>query len=51
MSDLKDRAKKKIDAGAAAARKATDQLVDKAKDVAHKAGTKMKQSGEKLQNV
>jgi gas vesicle protein len=51
MSDLKDKAKKKIDDGADAAKKATDQVVDKAKDVAHKAGKKMEEGGKRLQDA
>ena len=45
MSDLKDKAKEKIDDAADAAKKATDQVVDKAKDVAHRAGKKMEEGG------
>ena len=51
MSDLKDKAKKKIDDGADAAKKATDQVVDKTKDVAHKAGKKMEEGGKRLQDA
>ena len=51
MSDLKDKTKKKIDDGANAARKATDQVVDKAKDVTHKAGKKMEEGGKRLQDA
>ena len=51
MSDLKDKAKEKIDEGADAAKKATEQVVDNAKDVAHKAGKKMKEGGKRLQDA
>ena len=51
MSDLKDKAKKKIDDGANAAKEATDQVVDKAKDVAHTAGKKMEEGGKRLQDA
>ena len=47
MSDLKDKAKKRIDA----AKKATDQIVDKAKDVAHTAGKKLEEGGKRLQGA
>ena len=51
MTDLKSNAKEKIDEGADAAKKATDQVVDKAKDVAHKTGNKMKEGGKHLQDA
>jgi hypothetical protein len=51
MTDLKSKAKEKIEEGADAAKKATDQVVDKAKDVAHKAGKKMKEGGTRLQDA
>jgi hypothetical protein len=51
MSDLKDKAKANIDEGADAAKKATDRVVDNAKDVAHRAGKKLKEGGKRLQNV
>jgi hypothetical protein len=51
MSDLKNRAKEKIDEGADAAKKATDQVVDKTKDVAHNVGKKMKEGGKRLQDA
>ena len=51
MSDLKDKAKEKIDDAADAAKKATDQVVDKAKDVAHSAGKKMEEGGKRLQDA
>ena len=40
MSDLKDKAKEKIDDAADAAKKATEKVADKAKDIAHKGGQK-----------
>jgi hypothetical protein len=51
MSDLKARVKQKIGEGADAAKKATDQVIGKAKDVAHRAGKKMVKGGKRLQSV
>ena len=51
MSDLKDKAKKRIDDGADAAKKATEQVIEKAKDVAHTAGNKMEEGGKRLQDA
>jgi hypothetical protein len=51
MSDMKDKAKKKIDEGADAAKKAADHVVDKTKDVAHTAGKKMEKGGKRLQDA
>jgi len=51
MSELKDRVKQKIGEGADAAKKATDQVIDKARDVAHRAGKKMVKGGKRLQGV
>ena len=51
MSNLKDKAKEKIDDAADAAKKATDQVVDKAKDVAHSAGKKMEEGEKRLQDA
>ena len=51
MSDLKDKVKEKIDAGADSAKKATDLIVDNAKDLAHKAGKKLKEGGKRLQDA
>lgn len=49
MSDLKTKANEHIDHAADAAKKATAQVVDKSKDVAHSAGKKMETAGKKLQ--
>lgn len=51
MSNLKDKAKEKIDHVADAAKKVTDQAADKATDLAHKAGKKMEQGGKRLQDA
>ena len=51
MSDLKDRVKQKIDEGVDAAKKVTDQAVDKTKDFAHRAGKKIEKGGKRLQDV
>ena len=51
MSDLKDKAKEKIDHVADAAKKATDKAADKAKDTAHKAGKKIEEGGKRLQDA
>ena len=51
MSDLKDKVKEKIDEGADSAKKATDRIVDNAKNLAHKAGKKLKEGGKRLQDV
>ena len=51
LSDLKDKAKEKIDDAAEAAKKATDQAADKAKDLTHKAGKKLEEGGKRLQDA
>lgn len=51
MSDLKDKAKEKVDDGADAAKNATDKVVDKARQVAHSAGTRMEEGGNRLQDA
>jgi hypothetical protein len=51
MSDLKDKAKDKIDAAAETAKKATEKVVDKTKDVAHAAGKKMEEGAKKLKDA
>ena len=51
MSDMKDKAKQKIDDAAAGAKKAADKVVDKSKDVAHSAGKKMEEGGKRLQDA
>ena len=51
MSDMKDKAKQKIDDAADGAKKAADKIVDKSKDVAHSAGKKMEKGGKQLQDA
>jgi hypothetical protein len=51
MSDLKNKAKEKIDDAADAAKKASAKVADKAKDIAHKGGKKMEEGGKRLQDV
>jgi F0F1-type ATP synthase membrane subunit b/b' len=51
MSDLKDKAKEKIDDAARAAKKVTDHATDTAKDLAHKAGKKMEEGAKRLKDV
>jgi hypothetical protein len=55
MSDANDKTKEqihaKIDAAADAAKRATDIVVDKSKDVAHNAGKKLERGGKRLQDV
>ena len=51
MSDLKDKAKDKIDDVADAAKNAAGKVVDTSKDVAHSAGKKMEQGGKWLQDA
>jgi len=55
MSESNDKTKEqihaKIDAAADAAKRATDIMVDKSKDVAHSAGKKLEREGKRLQSV
>jgi gas vesicle protein len=51
VSDLRDKAKGKIDDAADATKKAADQVVDKSRDVAHHMGKKMEEAGKRLQNA
>ena len=51
MSDLKDKAKEKIDAAARASKKAADQAAETAKDLAHKAGKKLEEGAKRLKNA
>jgi len=51
MSNLKDEAKDKIDHAADAAKKTTEKVVDKAKDLTHKAGESVEKGGKRLQDV
>ena len=51
MSDIKDKAKQKIEEAADVARKAADKVTEKSKDVAHNVGKKMKEGGKRLQDA
>lgn len=51
MSNLKDKAKDKLDTAAQVAKQASEKVVDKSKDVAHKAGKALKKGGQRLQDV
>ena len=51
MSDMRDKAKQKINDAADGAKKVVDKVVDKSKDVAHSAGKKMEEGGKRLQNA
>jgi hypothetical protein len=51
MSDVKGKFKNKIDDAAGAAKKAVDQVVDKSKDAAHKAGEHLERGGKRLQDA
>jgi hypothetical protein len=51
MSDLKSKAKKKIETAANAAKHAADTVIDNSKDAAHKAGKKIEEAGKRLRNA
>ena len=51
MSDLKDKAKVKIDDAAHAAKRATSNVIDKSKDLVHAAGKKMEDGRKKLRDA
>jgi hypothetical protein len=51
MSDLKDKAKDKIDKAAKATKEAVGQAIDKTKKVTHKAGEKMENGGKTLKGA
>ena len=51
MSDLKDKAKEKIDAAAEAAKKATEIVMDKSRDAVHSAREKLEEGSKRLQDV
>jgi hypothetical protein len=51
MSDLKDKAKNKINDAADVAKKAADKVADKTKDLAHSAGKKLEEGAKKLNHV
>lgn len=51
MSNLKDKAKDKVDAAAEALKKTSDNVIDKSKDLAHDAGKAVEQGGKRMQKV
>ena len=51
MSNLKDKAKDKVDAAAKAVKKASDKAIDKSKDLTHQAGKAVEKGGKRLQEV
>jgi hypothetical protein len=51
MSDIKVKAKEKIEDAAEAARKVVDQLVAASKDAAHAAGKTIEKGGKRLRNA
>jgi gas vesicle protein len=51
LSDMKDKAKEKIDDAADAAKNAAGRVIDKSTDVAHSAGEKMEEGGKRLQDA
>lgn len=51
MTDLKDRAKEKVEDAAEATKKARDKVVEKSKNLAHDAGRKLEKGGKRLQDV
>jgi hypothetical protein len=51
MSDLTDKAKNKINDAADVAKKATDKVADKTKDLAHSTGKKLEEGAKKLNHV
>ena len=51
MSNLKDKAKDKVDEATKVVKRASDKLVDKTKDLAHQAGKAVEKGGKRLQNV
>ena len=51
MSNIKDRAKSKIDDAATAAKKGADKVAAKSRDLAHQAGKSVEKGGKRLQKV
>lgn len=51
MSNLKDKAKDKIDVAAKAAKKTSDKVMEKSRDLAHQAGKAVEKGGKRLQDV
>ena len=51
MDDLKDKAKKKIDNAADAAKKGAGKAIDKSRDVVHDAGKQLEKGGKRLKGA
>ena len=51
MSNLKNQVKDKIDDATDAAKKTTGKVINKAKDITHKAGEAIAKGGKRLQDV
>jgi hypothetical protein len=51
MSNMKDKAKAKVDEAASAVKKASDKVVDKSKDLTHQAGKAVEKGGKRMQDV
>jgi hypothetical protein len=51
MSNIKDKARAKIDDAANAVKKASDKVVDKTKDATHQAGKAVERGGKRMQDV
>jgi len=51
MSNLKDQVNNRIDDTANVAKKTTRKVVDKAKDLTHKAGSVIEKGGKRLKHV
>ena len=51
MSNVKDKAKDKIDVAAKSVKKTSDKVMDKSRDLAHQAGKAVEKGGKRLQDV
>jgi hypothetical protein len=51
MSDVKTEANKKMGAAADAAKKLTNAVIDKTRDIAHATGQKLQDGGKRLKGV
>ena len=51
MSDLKDKAKDKIDAAAKGTKDGAAKVIDKSEELAHQAGDKMQEGAKNLKNA
>ena len=51
MSNLKEKAKNKVDEAAKAVKKTSDKVVDKSKDLTHQAGKTVEKGGKRMQEV